>query len=630
MSSKKSKKSSSVNASKAPAISLPRQLRSQQSQSTERELRPRPAKPETSTPAPTRRSSEQVQQDRAAAHAERRTEVRQQQEAIAQAAANEHQKLRKQRADDKSASNPPLDPDVPAVKERRLRPNEPEDDDLMDVDRFGDGGSDYQDSGSNYMSDDDEIDDLSPEKRRKGEARLVMDQLKAFHDDEESEGGTKRRRSDSNATTQRPAKKAKKGFNVNAGLRNWNGSGSDHSSSMDYSSEGPSNPPTSDPVTDETNEFGDGAFSDNEEGESRERAQIKEGAKPLYRFVAKHPASARVVPPPQNNVNIKNTESVAEFMPPSSAQVLLVSRLNRSDITKSHLPQDLRNAFDNIFVPLILQDIGHGKDPWVSVEDNQIETTFANVFPTRKPLAEDPTLLTIFSKLTAEAVSQWRNKFANQATKTLESAIFEALPQGDSVSDARKTYVNWALSGKDHERVFYYRVYEEQPDDVDDAQENGAQSKKLFRAGLFQSVLISSVLSVHYASLTTLPQNRRSKEFPSAALIMAIQACKRALTFYETGEKVIPGRPYSDFSRGNWGDHEEIREGRRVMVYTTSKLYKVVSKLTEPMKKKISDAAIALLPEKRRSSATTRSAPPIANQDEDSDFDLVDDENGDN
>ena len=53
---------------------------------------------------------------------------------------------------------------------------------------------------------------------------------------------------------------------------------------------------------------------------------------------------------------------------------------------------------------------------------------------------------------------------------------------------------------------------------------------------------------------------------------------KRAILMWRTGQLVTPPRPLGDYSKSNWGDKIEIREGRQVSIKTASTILKLVSK----------------------------------------------------
>lgn len=94
---------------------------------------------------------------------------------------------------------------------------------------------------------------------------------------------------------------------------------------------------------------------------------------------------------------------------------------------------------------------------------------------------------------------------------------------------------------------------------------------------------------------------------------------------YETGMHVRPIHPRGNFSKANWDDHEDVREGKRTIIRTTSKLIKVVGKLTNEQWERIENAGMA----ESRGRRTVVPADIVSidrDGTDDSDFELVDDE----
>ena len=56
---------------------------------------------------------------------------------------------------------------------------------------------------------------------------------------------------------------------------------------------------------------------------------------------------------------------------------------------------------------------------------------------------------------------------------------------------------------------------------------------------------------------------------------------------------VKPERPLNEYSKANWGDHPETREGRVIRVKSTSNLVSIVSKLKDKQWEKIFAAVLA-------------------------------------
>ena len=90
------------------------------------------------------------------------------------------------------------------------------------------------------------------------------------------------------------------------------------------------------------------------------------------------------------------------------------------------------------------------------------------------------------------------------------------------------------------------------------------------------------------------------------------------------GEEVKPRRPYGDFSKTNWGDHMENREGKEIIIRTTSNLIDVVSKLKDKQWDKIINAASAASWAKKETIGIVAQEPFDAAPGPD--FDLIDDD----
>jgi hypothetical protein len=92
---------------------------------------------------------------------------------------------------------------------------------------------------------------------------------------------------------------------------------------------------------------------------------------------------------------------------------------------------------------------------------------------------------------------------------------------------------------------------------------------------------------------------------------------------WTTGEEVKPRRPYGDFSKTNWGDHTENREGKDIVIRTTSNLITVISKLKDKQWEKILNAASAASRAKKETIAIVAQEPFDAPG---PDFNLIDDD----
>jgi hypothetical protein len=78
---------------------------------------------------------------------------------------------------------------------------------------------------------------------------------------------------------------------------------------------------------------------------------------------------------------------------------------------------------------------------------------------------------------------------------------------------------------------------------------------------------------------------------------------------------IKPIRPLNEYSKANWGDHIETREGRTIRVNSTSNLVTIVSKLKDKQWEKIFAAALA---SGRRKNMKAAAAAAVAATDSDS------------
>ncbi|KAF8170470.1 hypothetical protein K438DRAFT_1853992 [Mycena galopus ATCC 62051] len=224
-------------------------------------------------------------------------------------------------------------------------------------------------------------------------------------------------------------------------------------------------------------------------------------------------------------------------------------------------------------------------DGWEEVAD-----IWDPLFPDYE-LAANEGLRPIVYKLAEDKINAWRNKFSTTATDVLEEIFNE---EDAHTPDARADVVARLLEGNDTNRAFYYRDYADTDGNV-------------IQKGLFQGKLITRGLAAHYGFIRspTMPvEDPETTEFPETPLVHSIQAGKRALFYNETGKYIVPPHRLGEFSRANWGDKVDFREGRPIHVNTTSGLIAIVRKVKDNLWRKIIKAAVeASLPKKRSAGA---------------------------
>ncbi|KJA18818.1 hypothetical protein HYPSUDRAFT_117519, partial [Hypholoma sublateritium FD-334 SS-4] len=200
------------------------------------------------------------------------------------------------------------------------------------------------------------------------------------------------------------------------------------------------------------------------------------------------------------------TTSVGTFIHPSTSLNVSNARLKKEQIRLSHLPTHLQAAFDTIFVPRAREVFGYSM-PWGTPDLDELKQVWINTFPD-----EDASSFNVIAqKLIEDRLHMWRNKFATSALTYLNAHVFPLLENNSTAS--RAELCTWLLSGEEHTRPFYFRVYEELDDEPD---ANGISK------GLFQSPIISAILGIHFASISGIPVAQRSMKKPTGALVLTI------------------------------------------------------------------------------------------------------------
>ncbi|KAJ3513243.1 hypothetical protein NLJ89_g3055 [Agrocybe chaxingu] len=391
--------------------------------------------------------------------------------------------------------------------------------------------------------------------------------------------------------------------------------GRSRSASSGMSMSSASRAPTSPQGSDDENEGGisDDAGEDAERQGLSGKAEKSETLKSHYYGGSSKLGEMRV----RSLARIVPTTSVSTFIKPNASSAAARNRLKKSEVWLSHLPTHLQSQFSKVFTPRLHEAFGVVV-AWEQLKEDKLIRLWSDIFPKEKTLNFKTDLGFIVQKLIDDRLSQWRTQFAKRALDTLTDIVFAQLPINST--EQRYAWCTWALSGEDEgSHPFYYATYEEPDSEV--------EGSVLTIKGIFQSVMISSVLATHMSWISAIPPEARSDMKPVGALIHAIQAAKRVISWWEEGkgEKKVPPTPISDYSKSNWGDHINIVEGQPMRVNSTSDLVAVVSGLKEKQWEKIMAAAIAIGKVKKKKDGASQLAPPpplttIQLRDDDSDL----------
>ncbi|KAI9453315.1 hypothetical protein BJY52DRAFT_1225666 [Lactarius psammicola] len=254
----------------------------------------------------------------------------------------------------------------------------------------------------------------------------------------------------------------------------------------------------------------------------------------------------------------------------------------KEKIRLGHLPTHLVLPFDTIFAPH-LRTIFRKTAPWETPADEDIKRAWAIIFPEERALEFHTPLGVIIQKLVLDRLSSWRHNLGNAGILALQKRVFPSLPTdgvGTTALEVRSEWCTWAISRTEENHPFYFA---EVIEDVDGNVES--------QSGIFQSRMISAVLGSYINGIAPLQINTKTDR-PIGTLVLAIQSAKRAITFHMTGVVCKPPRPAADFSKANWGDHTKYdANGHPTSVYPTSTLVDLIKQLKSKQWEKILSAA---------------------------------------
>ncbi|KAE9399455.1 hypothetical protein BT96DRAFT_993918 [Gymnopus androsaceus JB14] len=285
-------------------------------------------------------------------------------------------------------------------------------------------------------------------------------------------------------------------------------------------------------------EFDFGGFGDNDEGNEHLR-MLNNPAKPL-----KVKSIAAVVQTP-SILKVEPTTSVAGLVTPTNKQ--------QKDICLKDLPKDVQQPFTEIFMPVIIEFSGC-IDAWTSPTATEIADLWDSTMPSG--------IHNRFSELNAgkaievlvqDKLTTWRNSIGKAALKTLKKIFSD---KNLTTADQRKAYIAQQMNGTYKSYVYYYSHVV-------------GEGQNVQYAGPFQLYIISRTLAEHLKAIDSIPADERIADRPTGALVLAILAAHRALTFYSTGFV--------------WGDKLAMVEGIKKQYKTTSNLHSLFGQ--NPVKK---------------------------------------------
>ncbi|RDB14733.1 hypothetical protein Hypma_016566 [Hypsizygus marmoreus] len=247
-----------------------------------------------------------------------------------------------------------------------------------------------------------------------------------------------------------------------------------------------------------------------------------------------------------------------------------------------HLPHETVQKFSKMVIPMAYDTAG-ALDPWDAPDDIELVELWNLGFKDTYPITVDHTqgsLFLVVKRLIKRGLSNWLNKLGTAGVKALEA---EYLRQGLS-TDAEKAELVSMLLGDASDITSKIRpfLWESVYDDPDTD-----------KSGLFQGRLVARVLSEHLKEIQPIPDDYRIQEPPVGALILSIQAVHRALLYSVTGSYNPPAGKPGEFSKANWGDFTaETVNGKMKPVKRATVFLKRVNGLKEAQWMDIKRAAL--------------------------------------
>ncbi|KAG5219978.1 hypothetical protein IMY05_C4706000600 [Salix suchowensis] len=308
-----------------------------------------------------------------------------------------------------------------------------------------------------------------------------------------------------------------------------------------------------------------GGISDNDDISSERAALDADASGPRFKSLAKVNL-APVIPTPHLSATRQQT------------------LIRKKKITRNDLPDGIRRDFCDKSIPYAIRLAGY-KEAWYNpTHADAYQSWLADLARSEEGYGQPSEKhIAVAEKLINNHIAQIRNKTKEAAVKALDILLRN---ENKNSIEEKADYVKW-LQGDG--------LYDNKPPFLYKRIENGK------RKGAFQSFLIAFTFSLHLAAISGIPQDidfeKQSIKQPGA-LVMAVQAVKRALFYYRSGvkEEPNPRDTLSHFSHSNWSDREETiiddyGEPTTKLIPITSSIKSLVDQLSSEQWRKVIEEA---------------------------------------
>ncbi|KAI0072407.1 hypothetical protein K474DRAFT_1678666 [Panus rudis PR-1116 ss-1] len=307
-----------------------------------------------------------------------------------------------------------------------------------------------------------------------------------------------------------------------------------------------------------------------------------------------------------------------------TSQALVPKTEVKTKWTTMHIPEAMRAQFSGKMVPRA-RILAGTNAPWGPFLTEHTQSIYDKTYP---HLPYKVTNQDVFHCVLNYRVSDWQNKIAfhtvagfkrmladNTAAEGHEPDEEHPIPSdGEARKEAIKETVAFLLGDGKKEVPYHWAVW-------------GDKKKGTFQGELILYTFANAHLAVFKALGMQDPFVRELADPPIGAIILSIQAVERALSFYKTGEKVIPSGSAAFFSIDNWGDYKTVVDGKPKNIPHASKYMKTL----KGWKKEKWDEYIAAAWEHYEEPSRKRGTVIVIDDDEeeedgDEEFELVSDE----
>ncbi|KAJ7048805.1 hypothetical protein C8F01DRAFT_1094370 [Mycena amicta] len=519
--------------------------------------------------------------------------------------------LEKQRESSKTAAHPPT---AKMQKQLRRRPEQPAREPSMELDdardRYvdfsddGHGSSDeYQDNDIDIESEDDMADESEPEpakrapaKKGKGSLRQSVEVARAQLPAPKT--SVKRKA----PAVEFPHKQSKKPRATQPhGLRRgWADRSSSTAVGLGFGAD-----VTFGDDDDDRDNFGGPLSEDEDDGGEREAAAKHAGK--AKQAIAKLPLLAGIVA----------TAEPTYVEPKATAAASTKAKVKAPPALKKDLTPAQRHFFDNEYAPTILTFVAQ-EHAWSTPDDSTFTALYNSVVPEEHQVAHDSDAGRVLVKLSKKALSAYTHEISSVALKAVDSLVAKKTKE-EIVQFVQEQLggKNGPGSGKDTNRRYYWRVWDE-------------DKPQGFLSGPLIVRVVAYLISKTSSDDGPGPIGFNYKDsgtWPVGYVTLAMQAIKRALNCYSTGEPIVITTSAGAFSKTNYGDRPfNVVDGVNVPLFGTSNIVRLLREGTqrpEQWRKLISAAReAASKPEEKAPVVFDVDAMMAATTDED--FDIAD------